>query len=441
MTTDVRLTTEWSGGLGEALPSTVARVDLRPGSAPEVDRSSTGEAHELALRSIQQTVRADDRVCPYGLSRIAIAFGSDAAAVTPRILGERLARAVGQGVVTEGRARREPSPGAGGPAIGTKADSRAPGRMATVPSTMVVTVDRLLTEGSGRSSVPTGTLIHSIDEPAPYGQLVSIPVLRHRTVVRYSTCRLAGYGTRHDDNLPEPKGGDTLGTVLVVDPGPSGNGPPCLSAVAACSLAERLGFTSAVISLTADDYPILDIAGDQVDLVILVVGAEPTNGSASWSSSTWSIPARVAAAYRSLGIDVLAVGAGAGAGALAACVEQGAAALPDIDGLSEELRSIFGDQGANGAVKEDPRRIPARFEALMQLTASERRVLYFLTKGISAQDIATELVVSLATVRSHIRSILRKLGVRSQLAAVAMANGRDPDDVTVIDTSRPLSCS
>jgi DNA-binding NarL/FixJ family response regulator len=59
------------------------------------------------------------------------------------------------------------------------------------------------------------------------------------------------------------------------------------------------------------------------------------------------------------------------------------------------------------------------------LTASERRVLFYLTTGRSAQDIADELVVSVTTVRSHIRSILRKLGVRSQLAAVAIANSQD----------------
>ena len=59
----------------------------------------------------------------------------------------------------------------------------------------------------------------------------------------------------------------------------------------------------------------------------------------------------------------------------------------------------------------------------MRLTSSERRVLFYLTTGTSPADIALELVVSLATVRSHIRSILRKLGVRSQLAAVALANG------------------
>jgi DNA-binding NarL/FixJ family response regulator len=131
-----------------------------------------------------------------------------------------------------------------------------------------------------------------------------------------------------------------------------------------------------------------------------------------------------------LGVDVLAVSAGAGAAALAACVEQGAIlALSDIDDLPTELHSLLGDTGPRGATKEELRRMPARFEALMQLTASERRVLFFLTRGRSAQDIAVELVVSLATVRSHIRSILRKLGVRSQLAAVAIANSRDLDHV------------
>ena len=64
-------------------------------------------------------------------------------------------------------------------------------------------------------------------------------------------------------------------------------------------------------------------------------------------------------------------------------------------------------------------------EALVLLTTSERRVLFYLTIGRSAQDIADELVVSVTTVRSHIRSILRKLGVRSQLAAVAIANSQD----------------
>ena len=41
---------------------------------------------------------------------------------------------------------------------------------------------------------------------------------------------------------------------------------------------------------------------------------------------------------------------------------------------------------------------------------------------MSAAEIAEQRVVSLATVRSQIRAILRKLEVTSQLAAVAMAH-------------------
>jgi DNA-binding CsgD family transcriptional regulator len=67
-----------------------------------------------------------------------------------------------------------------------------------------------------------------------------------------------------------------------------------------------------------------------------------------------------------------------------------------------------------------------RFQALVGLTASERRVLFYLTEGWTAQEVADELVVSLTTIRSHIGSVLRKLGVKSQVAAVAIANSRDP---------------
>jgi DNA-binding CsgD family transcriptional regulator len=436
MTTDVRMTTEWSNELGGQLPLTVARVDLRPttplgaGGSPEA-----GAAHEMALRSIQRTVRADDRICPYGLSRIAVAFGADAEAVTPRRLGERLARAVGQGATANRRSHegRDPRMDGTGPhpevANGRSTNPRQD-PMTTIPSVMVVTVDRLLGTGGLPVDARVRTLISSIEGSMPFNRYVAAPLLRHRTVVRYSTCRLAGYGTRHDDNFPEPGEPRAGGTVLMIDPGRPVNGTASLSTEAASSMAHRLGFTSAAIPLTADDNLILDIGGTPVDLVVLVVGGEPATDQTGWSSSTWSVPARLAGAYHSLGVDVLAVSAGAGAAALAACVEQGAMiALSDIDDLPSELHSLLGDTGQRGATKEELRRMPARFEALMQLTASERRVLFFLTRGRSAQDIAVELVVSLATVRSHIRSILRKLGVRSQLAAVAIANSRDLDHV------------
>jgi DNA-binding NarL/FixJ family response regulator len=63
----------------------------------------------------------------------------------------------------------------------------------------------------------------------------------------------------------------------------------------------------------------------------------------------------------------------------------------------------------------------ARLAPFERLTPRERQVLAALVAGRPAEGIAKDLVVSLATVRSQIRSLLLKLGVHSQLAAVAMA--------------------
>ena len=64
-------------------------------------------------------------------------------------------------------------------------------------------------------------------------------------------------------------------------------------------------------------------------------------------------------------------------------------------------------------------RAQATFE---QLTHREALVLSALTDGLSAEEIAREHFVALTTVRSQIRAVLQKLGVRSQLAAVALAD-------------------
>ncbi len=66
--------------------------------------------------------------------------------------------------------------------------------------------------------------------------------------------------------------------------------------------------------------------------------------------------------------------------------------------------------------------VQERLAPFERLTTREREVLAELGRGSSAAVIATASHVSLSTVRSHIRSILTKLGVSSQLAAVAMAH-------------------
>lgn len=49
-------------------------------------------------------------------------------------------------------------------------------------------------------------------------------------------------------------------------------------------------------------------------------------------------------------------------------------------------------------------------------------MLNAMTDGLTADEIAREHFVSVATVRSQIRAVLRKLGVCTQLAAVAIAD-------------------
>jgi DNA-binding NarL/FixJ family response regulator len=84
-------------------------------------------------------------------------------------------------------------------------------------------------------------------------------------------------------------------------------------------------------------------------------------------------------------------------------------------------RSVPRAPVASTADPLDARRWGSRFELFARLTEREQVVLSELIEGHCADDIAKAAFVSISTVRSQIKSILQKLGVNSQLAAVAMA--------------------
>ena len=417
------------GAAGDRPGRTFAHVDLQPspqaqswGGTEGTDPFVTGPALSPPLEFIERTVRSGDRVCPYGVSRIVVAFGPDAEAVAPNVLGERLARAVSQSLHDRrnGVDRHHPTvqgvePGASVPG----ADGSDRPDAVERPGAAIV-VDRLLGRGASVADRwrASPLLNATVEDP--------VRRLRRRTLVRCTVGPPTGYRARHDDLHPPDDARQTLGAVLVVDPDPTATGTPGLAALATCSSAEGLGFKVGVISLPGDGDPVTEVDGVALDLVVLMVGSEPDGTHLTWSSSTWCIPAQLTAAYHRLGVDVLAVSAGAGAGALAGCLEQGASVLFELNALPDELSTLgrTGSLSTEATIDRDSPGMPAALQSLLQLTSSERRVLFYLTGGRSAQEIADELVISLATVRSHIRSILRKLGVRSQLAAVAMANRR-----------------
>lgn len=72
-------------------------------------------------------------------------------------------------------------------------------------------------------------------------------------------------------------------------------------------------------------------------------------------------------------------------------------------------------------------RVSADPAALEQLTPREAEVLELMVEGLSNSELAARLFVSLPTVKSHVASILRKLGVRdrTQAVVVALSHARD----------------
>jgi DNA-binding NarL/FixJ family response regulator len=82
------------------------------------------------------------------------------------------------------------------------------------------------------------------------------------------------------------------------------------------------------------------------------------------------------------------------------------------------------DPSITRAVVEEFARRPLRTDLagkLEDLTAREREVLELLARGLSNGEIAARFVLSEGTVKTHVASVLRKLGLRDRVQAVIYA--------------------
>jgi DNA-binding NarL/FixJ family response regulator len=128
---------------------------------------------------------------------------------------------------------------------------------------------------------------------------------------------------------------------------------------------------------------------------------------------------------------------------LAECVEAGAIGVMAKSRPFEELVSAVERTRSNGTLLSDYERQEllaelrrhraneqARLEVFERFTPRDRQALAAMMDGQSADEIARDWVVSVTTVRSQIRSVLQKLGVNSQLSAVAFARkaGWEPEE-------------
>lgn len=90
--------------------------------------------------------------------------------------------------------------------------------------------------------------------------------------------------------------------------------------------------------------------------------------------------------------------------------------------LGDDHTSAHHPQGANvGAVEPD---LDHPGQMRSELTSRELEVLRLMASGLTNRDIATQLYLSVNTVRGHVQHILDKLGAHSKLEAVAIAARR-----------------
>src|SRR5215212_2462105 len=64
---------------------------------------------------------------------------------------------------------------------------------------------------------------------------------------------------------------------------------------------------------------------------------------------------------------------------------------------------------------------PRATAQLPQLSPREKEIMHLMAEGMTAEQIANQLNVSVETVRTHVRNVIRKLQARNRVHAIALA--------------------
>jgi DNA-binding NarL/FixJ family response regulator len=183
----------------------------------------------------------------------------------------------------------------------------------------------------------------------------------------------------------------------------------------ACRVDSSVAFDSPnLVEAVLDRHPSLV-------LLDLFLGEQPDVSFAALSSfAAASVPVLVVTATNSRFLHAQCLEAGA-----VGIVEKSSSIETLIDAVAHTLRSesVMSRSRSVELLSElaSVRRKAEPASLLLTLTPRERDVLQALTLGHPAGRIARDNQTSIVTVRTHIRSVLLKLNVHSQLEAVSMA--------------------
>ena len=100
---------------------------------------------------------------------------------------------------------------------------------------------------------------------------------------------------------------------------------------------------------------------------------------------------------------------------------EGESAIPFLGDSQEVIDAVFKFLGLEAATPSNEVETLQTSPLVESLSPRERQVLSFIADGLSNQEVADKLVITVGTTKSHLNSIYRKLDAGGRTRAVARA--------------------